>query len=57
MLSWETRVPLVLSECFDIVQVGYDIFKNFDRANFEILEIHRCPEGAEIGSRELIFEF
>ena len=52
MLSLETRVPLVLSECFDIVQVGYDIFKNFDPANFEILEIQRCPEGAEIGSRD-----
>ena len=56
-LGWETRVPLVLSECFDVVQVGYDIFKNFDWANFEFLEIHRCPEGAEIGSRQLIFEF
>ena len=56
-LGWETRVPLVLSECFDIVQVGYDIFKNFDRANFEFLEIHRCPEGAEIGSRQLFLNF
>ena len=56
-LGWETRVPLVLSECFDVVQVGYDIFKNFDWANFEFLEIHRCPEGVEIGSKQLIFEF
>ena len=32
-LGWETRVPLVLRECFDVVQVGYDIFKNFDWAN------------------------
>ena len=24
---------------------------------FEFLEIHRCPEGAEIGSGQLIFEF
>jgi len=56
-LGWETRVPPVPSECFDVVQVGYDIFKNFDRANFEFLEIHRCPEGVEIGSKQLIFEF
>ena len=46
---------LVLRECFDIV--GYDGLKTFDRANFEFLEIHRCSEGAEIGSRQLIFEF
>ena len=25
--------------------------------NFEFLEIHRCPEGVEIGSKQLIFEF
>jgi len=30
---------------------------DFDRANFEFLEIHRCPEGADIGSKQLIFEF
>ena len=24
---------------------------------FEFLEIHRCPEGVEIGSKQLIFEF
>ena len=56
-LGWETSVPLVLSECFDVVQVRYDIFKNFDQANFEFLEIHRCPEGVEIGSKQLIFQF
>ena len=35
-LGWYTRVPLVLSEGFDIVEVGNDIFKKIGRANFEI---------------------
>ena len=49
--------PIVISECFDIVQVGYDIINNFDWENFEFLEIHRCPEGVEIWSKQFIFEF
>ena len=53
-LGWETRVPLVLREFFDVVNVGFDIFKNFDRVNFEFLEIHRCPEGAKTGFSSLL---
>ena len=56
-LGWETKVPLVLSEGFDIVEVGNDVLKKFGWANFEFCEIHRCPEGAEIGSRQLTVEF
>ena len=36
-LGWETRVPLVPRECFGIVQIGNDILKIFDQANFDFL--------------------
>lgn len=47
----------VRSEGFGILKVGNDILKNFCQAYFELCEFHRCPEGAEIGSRQLIVEF
>jgi len=47
----------VRSEGFGISKVGNDILKNFGQAYFELCEIHRCPEGAKIGSRQLIVEF
>jgi len=47
----------VRSEAFDIVKVGKNIFKKICKANFELCEFHRCPEGAEIGSRQLIVDF
>ena len=31
--------------------------KKIDWVNFEFLEIHRCPEGAKIGFKQLIVEF
>ena len=49
-LGRETRVPLVIRECFDIVQDVYDVLKKIDLANFEFLKIHICLEGVEIGS-------
>ena len=47
----------VRSEGFGISKVGNDILKNLGQANFNLCEIHRSPEGAEIGSRQLIVEF
>ena len=36
-LGLETRIPPVPKDCFGIVQVGNDILKIFDRANFDFL--------------------
>ena len=41
-----------------VVQIPeIQIRKKNSQANFEFLEIHRCPEGAKIGFKQLIVEF
>ena len=36
---------------------GNTILKNIGQVNFEFLEIHKCPEEAKIGFKQLLDEF